>query len=67
MKQISFPAMDIPAEAKLKRMLENISEYMNFPIEIKTMTVMVIVFPSDRQDAEIILNSVKKCMDEKYG
>lgn len=66
MKSIVFPAMDIPAEAKLKRTLDTIKEYMGFEFKIETMTVMKVCFPSDRQDVEIILNSIKKCMEDKF-
>lgn len=67
MRYITFPAMDVPAEAKLKRMLDNIKEYMGFEIKIETMTVMRVSYPDNREDAEIILNSVKCCMEKKFG
>lgn len=59
--------MDIPAETKLKRTLDTIREYMGFEIKIETMTVMRVSYPEDRKDAETVLNSIKKCLDEKFG
>lgn len=67
MKSITFPAMDIPAETKLKRTLDTIKEYMNFDIKIETMTVMKVSFPDEREDAALVLNSIKKCLEEKFG
>ena len=67
MKTITFPAMDIPSEAKIKRLIDTMKEYMDIEIKIETVTVMKIKFPEDRVDAETVLNSIKKCMEKKFG
>ena len=59
--------MDIPSEVKLKRVIETIKEYMGVEVKLETATVMKVTFPDDRADAETVLNSIKRCMEKKFG
>jgi len=67
MKTIVFPAMDISSEAKLKRFIETMKEFMGIEVKLETATVIKVIFPEDRTDAETVLNSIKKCMEKKFG
>lgn len=64
MKDVVFPAMNTAAEAKLKRMLESIGEYMGAEISTETVIVMKVNLPDDRADVEAI---VKRLAGNKTG
>jgi hypothetical protein len=53
-KSIVFPATNVAGEAKLKRLVETIADYMGARVTIETVMVMQANFPSDRPDIEAI-------------
>jgi len=64
MKEVVFPAMNPAAEAKLKRLLENIGEYMGAELTPETVVVLSVNLPDDRPDVEAI---VKRLAGNKTG
>jgi hypothetical protein len=53
-KSIVFPATNVAGEAKLKRLVETIADYMGVKVTIETVMVMQANFPNDRPDIEAI-------------
>jgi len=53
-KSVTFPATNVAGEAKLKRLLDTIGEYMGAKIAIESVVVIQASFPSDRPDIESI-------------
>ena len=53
-KSIIFPATNVAGEAKLKRLLDTIGEYMGAKIGVGSVIVMQANIPSDRPDIEAI-------------
>lgn len=63
-KSIAFPATNVAGEAKLKRLLETIADYMGTKVTVESVIVMQASFPSDRPDFEAIL---KRLAGNKTG
>jgi hypothetical protein len=63
-KSITFPATNVAGEAKLKRLLETIADYMGTNINIETVMVLQANYPNDRPDFEAIL---KRLAGSKTG
>jgi hypothetical protein len=59
MKTITFPAVDVAGEAKLKRLVETIADYMGSRVKIETVMVLQASFPDDRADIQSIFNRLK--------
>lgn len=53
-KSIIFPAVNVAGEAKLKRLVETIADYMGAKVTIETVMVLQASFPEDRPDIEQI-------------
>jgi len=62
MKSSLFPAMNTTQEAKLKHLLDMISEYMSTTITIESVISMQVHYPDDRTDVEAI---IKKLANKK--
>jgi len=54
-KSINFPATNAAGEAKLKRLVETIAEYMGGKVTIETVIVLQANYPNDRPDIEAVL------------
>lgn len=63
-KAITFPATNVAGEAKLKRLVETIADYMGVKVTIETVIVLQANFPNDRPDIEAIL---KRLAGSKTG
>ncbi len=63
-KSIVFPATSVAGEAKLKRLLDTIGEYMGAKIGVESVIVMQANIPSDRPDIEAIC---KRLAGSKIG
>ena len=63
-KSIVFPATNAAGEAKLKRLVETIADYMGAKVEIGSVIVMQASYPSDRPDLEAIF---KRLAGSKTG
>jgi len=64
MKSVLFPPMNPAQEAKVKRLLDSISEYMGSPITVESVISMKASYPDDRPDIEAIL---KRLIGNKTG
>lgn len=60
MKTIPFQPIDAAGEAKLKRILELLSEFMHCDVECKTMIVLTANIPEDRNDVITIVQRIAK-------
>ena len=58
MKSSVFPAMNTAQEAKMKHLLDMISEYMDTSITIETVIAMKVIYPDDRPDVEAIMKKL---------
>jgi hypothetical protein len=63
-KSIVFPAVNVAGEAKLKRLVETIADYMGVRVTIETVMVLQAKYPSDRPDIESIF---KRLAGSKTG
>jgi hypothetical protein len=63
-KSVVFPAMDVAAEAKLKRLVETIADYMGAKVSVETVIVMKANYPDNRADIEQIF---KRLAGNKTG
>jgi hypothetical protein len=63
-KSVTFPATNVAGEAKLKRLVETIADYMGAKVSIETVMVIRAQFPSDRPDIEAIF---KRLAGNKTG
>lgn len=63
-KSIVFPATNVAGEAKLKRLLDTIADYMGTKVTVESVIVMQVSFPSDRPDVEAIF---KRLAGSKTG
>jgi len=63
-KSVVFPAMDAAGEAKLKRLVETIADYMGAKVSVETVIVMKANYPDDRPDIEQIF---KRLAGNKTG
>ena len=64
MKSTVFPSMNTAAEAKLKRLVETIADYMVAEVSIETVIVMKVNYPDDRPDIAVIM---KRLAGDKTG
>ncbi|OGC95330.1 MAG: hypothetical protein A2W25_05280 [candidate division Zixibacteria bacterium RBG_16_53_22] len=64
MNSITFPATNAAGEAKLKRLIETISDYMGSKVEIESVIVLQASYPHDRPDIEAIF---KRLAGNKVG
>ena len=64
MKSVLFPPMNPAQEAKVKRLLDLISDYMGSPITVESVISMKADYPDDRPDIEAIL---KRLIGNKTG
>jgi hypothetical protein len=63
-KSITFPATNAAGEAKLKRLIETIADYMGAKVTLEIVMVMEANYPSDRSDIEAIF---KRLAGNKTG
>ena len=63
-KSVTFPATNVTGEAKLKRLVETIADYMGAKVTIETVMVLQAKFPNDRPDIEAIF---KRLAGSKTG
>ena len=63
-KSVVFPATKIAGEAKLKRLVETIADYMGAKVTVETVIVLQANFPNDRPDVETIF---KRLAGSKTG
>src|SRR4030042_19825 len=64
MSEILLPPMNIQQEAKTKRLVELIGEYMGDPVKCESVISMRIIWPDDRVDMGLIF---KKLAGNKKG
>jgi len=57
-KGVVFPAMNAEEEAKLKRLLKTIGEFMGDGIETEAVVVTKANVPDDRADMVTVLNKI---------
>jgi hypothetical protein len=57
-KEIVFPAMNAEGEAKLKRTLTIIGEFMGDEIKTESVIVTSAIIPDDRDDMKTVLNKI---------
>lgn len=67
--KIIFPAMNVEDEAKLKRLLQTIGDFMGATLVPQLETIITVKIPADRDDIYIVLNkimnSLKRDLSEK--
>jgi len=64
MKYLVLPPMNPAQEAKTKRLIDMISEFMGSDISFETVISMKVNYPDDRKDVEAIL---KRLAGNKTG
>lgn len=65
MGSIVFPAMDTVSEAKVKRLINSINEYMGADITIESCIVMKVIFADERKDVECLIQAILNRWKEK--
>jgi len=58
MKTITFPHTDPAGEAKLKRFLETLSDFMNVSVSTKSVIVLAVEVPEDRPDVITVIDRI---------
>jgi hypothetical protein len=64
-KKIIFPVTNAVAREKLRNLImDSVSEYMDADISVRTIAVLEVIYPEDRQDLDTlflaIFNSITK-------
>lgn len=65
MGSIVFPAMTTASEAKVKRLIDSMNEYMGADISYETCIVMRVNFPDERKDVECVVQAILSKWKEK--
>lgn len=66
MKKIQFPPVDVQEEAKLKRFLTTVSEFMNIDIDIREVKIIEVLVGDDtRQDVITVLSKIAASQKDK--
>lgn len=65
MKTITFPSTDPAGEAKLKRFLDTLSEFMDVEVVTKSVIQIGVDVPDERQDVITVLQRLSKAYTKK--
>jgi methyl coenzyme M reductase subunit C-like uncharacterized protein (methanogenesis marker protein 7) len=67
--KIVFPPMNIEKEAKLKKLLQSVGDFMGATLEMQLETIVTVKIPDNRVDIYVVLNRVMNALksgsDEK--
>jgi methyl coenzyme M reductase subunit C-like uncharacterized protein (methanogenesis marker protein 7) len=67
--KIVFPPMNVEKEAKLKKLLQSVGDFMGATLEMQLETIVTVKIPDNRVDIYVILNRImnalKSGLDEK--
>jgi len=67
--KIVFPPMNVEKEAKLKKLLQSVGDFMGATLEMQLETIVTVKIPDNRVDIYVVLNRVmnalKSGLDEK--
>lgn len=57
-KKIIFPVTNAVAREKLRNIIDSVSEYMDADITTRTIAVLEVVYPEDRQDLDTLFLAI---------
>lgn len=61
--KVVFPAVNVEKEAKLKRLLQSVGEFMGVTLEPQLETIITVKIPAGRADIYIVLNRIMKALE----
>ena len=61
--KVVFPSMNVEKEAKLKKLLQSVGDFMGATLEMQLETIITVKIPAGRADIYMVLNRIMKCLE----